>query len=77
MTWEFVVLICFTQFILAAVWFHKSQHVTQEISPDEFEMLKAAVASQKADQEAIHKLAEETKKLLSQQSLAQSLRPQR
>lgn len=76
MTWELVTLlsvvfICIT----TAVCFDRYSEV-EIIEPQEIDLtpLKDEIAKIKADHESVHKLVEETKKLLSQQNLAQGLR---
>ena len=79
MTWEIVTLlsvliVCGTAYFTVIHLFIDYSSDAQSVTLEEFDELKALVETFKAEQEAVHKLAEETKKLLSNQNLAQSLR---
>lgn len=92
MSWEIVTLVsvlivCGTLVIALTLLFEREDEVPK-VTKAEFELLKSELItlkvnsdawfeSAKADHETIHKMAEETKKLLSQQNLAQSFRGQR
>jgi hypothetical protein len=80
MTWEIttflsVFMICFTAILcwpVTEIFFAQNQ--VSDVSQDELERLNKAVDALVLEHEAVHKLAEETKKLLSQQNLGLSLR---
>ena len=79
MTWELVtflsvLMVCGTYFMCQQVNLANLADDEPLISLEEFEALKLSIETVKAEHETILKLAEETKKLLSQQNLAQSFR---
>lgn len=78
MTWESTacfgfVVVCSTIIYCFQLWIQTKQAKTT-ITREEFEELQNAASVIVADHEAIQKLAEETKKLLSQANLAQGFR---
>lgn len=74
MTWEIVALIalipvCFTVLVSIFVIF------SEPVPDEEIQALKAAIAKLEAEHEGVHKLAEDTKKLLSQSNVAVGFLP--
>ncbi len=81
MTWEFslitsVFLICATAIVLADKYF-ESNKIKPVVTREEFEELQRATSVIAVEHEVIQKIAEDTKKLLSQQNIAQAFRGRR
>ena len=78
MIWEFTVaysigLICFTFIYCFKLWI-ATKHSKPAVTREEFEELQNATSVIVQDHEAVQKIAEETKKMLSQANLAQGFR---
>jgi len=76
MTWEsvvcFSVVVVCSSVLLGFRWHLENKDSQESVSPDEFEQMKTAIGQVKTDNEAMQKLADETKKMLSTANLAKS-----